>query len=107
MNILGLAVLLFIAFVVFRSAWSLVELVIAIAIWGIAGYLAGQITRGRGFGLFGNIAIGMLGAIVGNFLAYSLRLWTLVSIPLVGGIIVGVIGAIVVLLAVNLAVGKR
>lgn len=107
MNILGLTVLLLIAFFVFSNVWSLIELAIAVAVWGVVGYIAGQITRGRGFGLVGNVAIGILGAIVGNFLAYALRLWSIAKIPLIGGILVGVLGAIVVLFAVRLAVGKR
>ena len=36
-------------------------------IGAIAGWLAGQITRGRGFGLFGDIVIGIVGALVGGF----------------------------------------
>lgn len=107
MNVLGLIVLLLLVYIIFQSAWSLVELGIAIAIWGLVGYIAGQITRGRGFGLLGNIAIGMLGAMVGNFLAYALRLWSIASIPLFGGIFVGVMGAVVVLLAVSVTVSRR
>jgi uncharacterized membrane protein YeaQ/YmgE (transglycosylase-associated protein family) len=33
-----------------------------------AGWLAGKVTRGRGYGLLGNITLGCLGAIVGGFL---------------------------------------
>jgi uncharacterized membrane protein YeaQ/YmgE (transglycosylase-associated protein family) len=35
---------------------------------GVAGWLAGKITAGRGFGLFGNIGIGILGGILGGLL---------------------------------------
>jgi uncharacterized membrane protein YeaQ/YmgE (transglycosylase-associated protein family) len=34
----------------------------------IAGWLAGKVTRGRGYGLWGNLALGCLGAILGGFL---------------------------------------
>jgi uncharacterized membrane protein YeaQ/YmgE (transglycosylase-associated protein family) len=34
----------------------------------IAGWLAGQLMRGRGFGLIGNLIIGVLGAIIGGYL---------------------------------------
>ena len=37
-------------------------------IGGIAGWLAGQLMKGRGFGLFGNIGIGIVGAFLGGFL---------------------------------------
>jgi len=38
----------------------------------IAGWLAGKVMKGRGFGLFGNIIIGVIGALVGGWLAGSL-----------------------------------
>jgi uncharacterized membrane protein YeaQ/YmgE (transglycosylase-associated protein family) len=38
----------------------------------IAGWLAGSVMRGRGFGIVGNIIIGILGALIGGFLAQAL-----------------------------------
>lgn len=38
----------------------------------IAGWLAGELMRGSGFGLLGNIIVGILGALLGGFLASSL-----------------------------------
>jgi uncharacterized membrane protein YeaQ/YmgE (transglycosylase-associated protein family) len=35
---------------------------------GIAGWLAGQIMRGGGFGILGNIAVGVVGAIIGGWI---------------------------------------
>lgn len=107
MSILGIILLFGLMFFLFQGAWTILELVIAVLVWALVGYLAGRITRGRGFGFLGNVAIGMLGAVVGNFLAYALRLWSLASIPLVGGILVGVLGAVVVLFVVSIAVGRR
>lgn len=43
-----------------------------ILIGAIAGWLAGQITKGGGFGLLGNIVIGILGAVIGGWLAVAL-----------------------------------
>ena len=37
-------------------------------IGAVAGWLAGKLTRGRGFGLVGDLVIGILGALVGGFL---------------------------------------
>jgi uncharacterized membrane protein YeaQ/YmgE (transglycosylase-associated protein family) len=42
-------------------AWIVVGLV--------AGWLAGEATRGRGFGLAGDLIVGVLGAMLGGFLA--------------------------------------
>jgi uncharacterized membrane protein YeaQ/YmgE (transglycosylase-associated protein family) len=38
----------------------------------IAGWLAGKVTRGGGFGLIGDLIIGVVGALIGGFLASSL-----------------------------------
>ena len=37
-------------------------------IGGLAGWIAGHVMRGGGFGLFGNIGVGILGAVIGGFL---------------------------------------
>lgn len=38
----------------------------------IAGWLAGELMRGAGFGLVGNIIVGIVGALLGGFLASAL-----------------------------------
>ena len=38
----------------------------------IAGWLAGELMRGSGFGLVGNIIVGIVGALLGGFLASAL-----------------------------------
>ncbi|RPH74154.1 GlsB/YeaQ/YmgE family stress response membrane protein [bacterium] len=61
----------------------------------IAGFLAGQIMRGRGFGLVGNIIIGIVGALLGGFL------FDLLGVGLggtLGSIIMATFGAIILLL---------
>ena len=45
-------------------AWILLGLV--------AGWLAGQVMKGGGYGLVGDIVLGIVGAVVGGFLASSL-----------------------------------
>ena len=47
---------------------TLATLVIWALIGLIAGWLAGEVTKGRGFGLIGNIVIGIIGAILGGIL---------------------------------------
>ncbi|MDQ4078918.1 MAG: GlsB/YeaQ/YmgE family stress response membrane protein [Chloroflexota bacterium] len=44
--------------------WALIGL--------IAGWLAGQVTRGGSFGVGGNIVVGLIGALLGGFLAQAL-----------------------------------
>ncbi len=43
-----------------------------IAVGIIAGWLAGLVMKGKGFGCFGNMVIGIIGALVGGWLASAL-----------------------------------
>ncbi len=46
---------------------SITNLIIFLAIGAIAGWLAGNLIKGGGFGLMGNIVVGVIGAFVGGF----------------------------------------
>ena len=72
-------------------------------IGGIAGWLAGLLTRGRGFGLVGDIVIGIVGALVGGFV---FSLIGLQSFGTLGALVTATVGA-VILLAVLRMVFKR
>jgi uncharacterized membrane protein YeaQ/YmgE (transglycosylase-associated protein family) len=67
-------------------------------IGGIAGWLAGKVTRGSGFGLVGDIIVGVIGALLGGFL---FGLIGLVSFSLLGSLITATVGAIVFLYLVR------
>jgi uncharacterized membrane protein YeaQ/YmgE (transglycosylase-associated protein family) len=41
------------------------ELLIMLAIGALAGWLAGTLVKGGGFGLIGNIVVGIIGAVIG------------------------------------------
>lgn len=47
---------------------SLEELGILLLIGAVAGWLAGLLIKGGGFGLIGNVIIGVLGAVIGGWL---------------------------------------
>ena len=66
----------------------------------VAGWLAGKIVRGTGFGLIGDILVGIAGALVASFLfpQLGIRLGT----GLVSEIVYSAIGAILLLLVVGL-----
>ena len=69
------------------------------AIIGIAaGWLAGQFMKGRGFGLVGNLVVGVLGAIVGGWLAGILGIG---ASGLIGSLVVATAGAVVLLMVVG------
>ncbi|MEI9901607.1 MAG: GlsB/YeaQ/YmgE family stress response membrane protein [Hyphomicrobium sp.] len=70
-----------------------------IVIGAIAGWLAGLLVKGYGFGLFGNIVIGILGAGIAGILAPSLGIYTQ---SFGGNIIAALLGALLLLLLVGL-----
>ena len=66
----------------------------------IAGWLAGKMVRGTGFGIIGDIVIGIAGALVASFLFP--RLGIHLGTGLVSEIIYSAIGAVILLLVVRL-----
>jgi uncharacterized membrane protein YeaQ/YmgE (transglycosylase-associated protein family) len=70
-----------------------------ILIGAIAGWLAGLLVKGYGFGLIGNIVIGVLGAGIAGLLAPRLGLYTEST---GGNIIAALLGALILLLLVGL-----
>jgi uncharacterized membrane protein YeaQ/YmgE (transglycosylase-associated protein family) len=70
----------------------------------IAGWLAGKIVRGSGFGIIGDILIGIAGALIASWLFP--RLGIHLGTHLVSEIIYSAIGAIILLLIVRLLRGR-
>jgi len=66
----------------------------------VAGWLAGQLTKGAGFGIIGNIAIGVVGSFVGGF---TFSLLGLHSGSFLGSIVTATVGAVILLYVVRLA----
>jgi uncharacterized membrane protein YeaQ/YmgE (transglycosylase-associated protein family) len=66
----------------------------------VAGWLAGLLVKGGGFGAVGDIIVGIIGALIGGFLFSSLGVSSGGS--LVGAIIVATIGAIVLIFLLRL-----
>ncbi|MBC8049688.1 MAG: GlsB/YeaQ/YmgE family stress response membrane protein [Chitinophagales bacterium] len=77
----------------------------AIIIWliigAVAGFLAGLIMRGGGYGILGNIIIGILGAVLASVIFPSLNIS--LGSGIVNEIVVATIGAIVLLFLLSLA----
>ena len=61
----------------------------------IAGWLAGQFMKGGGYGLVGDIVLGIIGAFVGGFV-FSLLLPGS-SVGLIGSIVVAFVGAVILI----------
>jgi uncharacterized membrane protein YeaQ/YmgE (transglycosylase-associated protein family) len=79
---------------------DLQSLIILLIIGAIAGWLAGQVVKGYGFGLIGNIVVGVVGAFIGQYLFPRFGLW---GSDIVGLIISATLGAIILLIIIGLA----
>lgn len=75
-------------------------IIIWLIIGAIAGWLAGQIMKGGGFGLVGDIVLGIVGAVVAGWLLPRLGLY--IGGGLLGDIINATIGAMLVIFVVRL-----
>jgi uncharacterized membrane protein YeaQ/YmgE (transglycosylase-associated protein family) len=76
-----------------------------VIIGAIAGWLAGQFMKGNGFGLLGDIIVGIIGAFVGGYLFRATGIE--IGHGLLGSLIVAFIGAVVLLFVVRLFSGRR
>jgi uncharacterized membrane protein YeaQ/YmgE (transglycosylase-associated protein family) len=65
----------------------------------VAGWIVGKLTRGRGYGLLGNIAIGLIGSWVGSFVFGFTGLEVNTQ---VGEVILSVVGALTLLFLFSL-----
>jgi uncharacterized membrane protein YeaQ/YmgE (transglycosylase-associated protein family) len=72
----------------------------------IAGWLAGQVMKGGGYGLVGDIVVGVVGALVGGFLAGVIFGGDYISGINVTTIIVAFLGAVVLIAVVRMLPGR-
>ncbi len=66
----------------------------------VAGWLAGKLIDGTGFGIVGDIIVGVIGAFIGNWLLGMLGLF--IGMGLIGAIISATIGAVVLLIVIKM-----
>ena len=70
-----------------------------IVIGAIAGWIAGKIMEGRGFGFLGNIIVGIIGGIIGGWVFGFLGIS---AGGIIGSLVTAVAGAIILLFIVGL-----
>jgi uncharacterized membrane protein YeaQ/YmgE (transglycosylase-associated protein family) len=75
------------------------EIIYFLLIGAVAGWLAGQLMKGRGFGLAGNMVVGVIGSILGGTLFRSFGLMPDGS--LISVLITALVGALVLLVLVG------
>jgi uncharacterized membrane protein YeaQ/YmgE (transglycosylase-associated protein family) len=83
---------------------TLETLIIWLIIGAIAGWLAGAIVKGGGFGVVGDIVVGIAGAFIGGWLLPQLGVH--IGIGIISTIATATIGAIVLLLLLKLVVRR-
>ncbi len=66
----------------------------------MAGWLAGQLVKGSGFGLIGDIIVGVIGSLLGGLIFSALGLSS--GSGLIGSLIVATAGAVVLLFGLRL-----
>ena len=79
---------------------TLEGLIIILIVGAIAGWLAGQVMRGTGFGLMWDIIIGLAGALIGGWLLP--RLGIFIGGGIIAAIINATIGAVILLAIITL-----
>ena len=78
---------------------DLTSLLIFLALGALAGWLAGLIMKGGGFGLVVNIIVGIVGAVIGGWV---FSFFGFESAGLIGSIITAVVGAVILLAVIGL-----
>jgi uncharacterized membrane protein YeaQ/YmgE (transglycosylase-associated protein family) len=74
----------------------------------IAGWLASQVMRGGGYGLIGDIIVGVVGALIGGFLAATLlNMPDAVNGINVNSILVAFVGAVILIALLRAVSGRR
>ncbi len=70
----------------------------------VAGWLSGKIMKGHGFGLLGNLVVGVVGAVIGGILFEAIGLH---AYGLIGSLIAATVGAVVLIFAIRVVQGQN
>ena len=81
------------------------QLLVTLLIGAAAGWLGSVIYKGSGLGVIGNIVVGIIGSVVGTWILGQLNVH--IGSGYLGAILTGAIGAIVILVLINLFYRRR
>lgn len=105
MRVIVFLVLAFVALVVLGNVFQIaLSALLPILIWMVAGMFAGRIMRGRGYGPFGDILLGLVGGVVGTI---ALNLLGIHLSGIIGAVLVGTVGAVLFVYLVRLVGNTR
>ncbi len=86
---------------------TLENIVVFIVVGLVAGFLASLVVMGRGRGWFWNLIIGILGAIIGGWLAGQLHVSINLGPSILNQIIIAFVGAVILLLLWRLVFRRK
>jgi len=75
---------------------------VILAIGAFVGWLTGLFLRGSGYGIIGNIIVGLLGAVIGSWLFRALSITLPIGNALLEKIVIALIGAFVLMFVISL-----
>jgi uncharacterized membrane protein YeaQ/YmgE (transglycosylase-associated protein family) len=78
------------------------SLLMILVIGGVSGWLAGLLLRGSGYGVIGDIVVGLIGAFVGSWLVHALHISVNLGNAIANRIVISVAGAAILMLVVAL-----
>ena len=78
------------------------SLLVTIVVGGVAGWLAGLVMRGSGYGIIGDIIVGLLGAFIGTWLMRFFNLSVNLGSPVLNKVVVSLVGALVLMFVVGM-----
>jgi len=81
------------------------SLLVILLVGIVAGWLAGQVIEGGGFGLIGDLVVGLIGAFIGDWLLPQLGIH--LGVGIVALIMNAFVGAVALLLMLRLLFGYR
>lgn len=82
------------------------SIIIWVLLGAVSGWLAGQISKGHGFGLVGNIIVGILGSFLGGWLGGQLGITSATGGFSILSIVTAVVGALILLFLIGLVKRK-
>ena len=83
------------------------SLIIILLLGALAGWLAGMVFQGGGLGLIGNIVVGIVGGVIGYWLLPKVGVNINTGTGWLNYVLTAAIGAIVLLVVINLIFGSR
>lgn len=89
---------------------TLDDFLVILLVGAVAGFLATHLVSGRGYGLVGDLVVGIVGALIGSFLlggiisTYILAPLGVAAASILGQIVVALVGAVVLLAILHLLV---